>query len=142
MDNFFELLPFIIGILYFVFGGRKKKKDSPKPRHQKPKTPESTTSIEDILRELTGETKATPKPKTQAAPVKQTPDVKEKPLETISPEITYNADGDYAHSSEKMKEREIIDFVELEKSSEDSSSIDFDLRQAVIYDAVLNRPYD
>lgn len=126
-----------------MFGGRKKKKDSPKPRQRQPKTTESTTSIEDILRELTGES-ATPRsePKPRYEPDPEPVNHREEPLETIEPEITYSKDGDYAHTSEKMRAREIVDFVQLEEDEEDRASIEIDLRQAVIYDAILHRPYE
>ena len=149
MDNFFELLPFIIGILYFVFGKGKKKKESPKPRHPRPKTSSSTPSIEDILRELTGESpqKSKPEPEPVYTPEPETPVPFEpvyegrKSLETIQPEVKKDASGDYEHSSAKMKALELVDFVELDDDEDEGPSIEIDLRQAVIYDAILNRPY-
>ena len=147
MDNFFELLPFIIGILYFVFGGRKKKKESPKPNHRQPKRTSNTPSIEDILKELTGESsQRRPEPE----PV-HTPDYELDPWESavderirVSEENAtdvyvdqYDHNADTGESIEKIHE----EILEEQHLVYDTNERDFDLRTAIINEAILNRPY-
>lgn len=147
MDNFFELLPFIIGIAYFLFSGRKKKKDSPKRSYESPKTDTSTPSIEDILRELTGEK---PSQKAIKPDIPAYEDVEReemiwerKPTPKIKVEVDDTYVDPYEHHSDTGKSLNLIR-EELEEEmnlTPKPTVVEFDLRQAIINDAILNRPY-
>ena len=138
MDNF-ELIAFVIGILYFLFGSSKKKKERPKPHHRAPKRTESTPSLEDILRELTGQQTLT-KPQVEEQPVhelEKTQQAKPKPAE----EVAYT-DPLVHHARTGKPISAIRKEIRKEKGLEvETSTTEFDLRQAVINDAILRRPY-
>lgn len=138
MDEFFELLPFIIGILYFVFGVGKKKKDSPKRRSPRPKSEPTTSSLEDILRELTGEAQQS---KPAPEPVPEYVEEPEAPVEHKSIALEYK--DQYVHDADTGRSMvEIREEMMEEKGLEEGEKISFDLRQAIINDTILNRPYD
>ena len=107
MDNFFELLPFIIGILYFVFGRNKKTKESPKtPSNRKPKT-STRPSLEEVLRELTGD--IVPEEKPKAVPVQEYIPEEPKAIakeEVFEDPIDHHADTGKSLAEIKQKIRE------------------------------------
>ncbi|MFY0644048.1 MAG: hypothetical protein JXR19_06245 [Bacteroidia bacterium] len=132
MDNFFELLPFIIGILYFVFGRGKKTKETSKPRKRQPQPTKNTPSLEDILKELTGES-------SQPTPKEVVPEVVLEPIEPEEPvyEDTIVHDADTGPSIDEIRKK----LQEEKKLEVQDRVMDFDLRQAIINETVLNRPY-
>jgi type IV secretory pathway VirB10-like protein len=141
MDNIAELIPFIIAILYFVFGRGKKKKNAPNPNRPKPakKPSTATTSLEDILRELSGETAPKPKPK---------PATKPQPA-YVAPPQPIESDPDYMaaeynkishHNSDKDIATIRKEIDEATRRENKKVEIPFDLKDAIIYDAIMNRP--
>lgn len=125
-------------MLYRLFSGGKKKQPEPKPQRRKQERPKrtstSTPSLEDILRELSGETikKEEPKPEPKPQPRRV-----RRPIEIVDhsndKRIEYNHDADTGPQLKDLQP----DSKEVEKGIE----VEFDLRQAVINDAILNRPY-
>ena len=133
MDNFFELIPFIIGILYFVFGRGKKTKEKPRPRRSTPQPTKNTPSLEDILKELTGE--LSPEP-SAAEPVREAVEEQIKEEEIVYQD-PFVHDADTGPSLKEIRE-ELLEAKHLEVQEQEK---EFDLRQAVINEAILNRPY-
>jgi hypothetical protein len=140
MDELLKFLPIILYVLYRLFGGSKKKQPEPKPQRQKqerPKRPNtSTPSIEDILRELSGETSKKEEPKRISKPKRE-----RKSIEIVDHSkdvrVDYNHDADTGPNLKEIRKE-----LDEEKGLRDADDkIEFDLRQAVINDAILNRPY-
>jgi hypothetical protein len=143
MDKFFELLPFIIAAIYFF--GRSKKKDGnaekpkPQPRRrpsmQKVPTPrrkDAVPTLEDILRELSGENmgrkKPESQPQTEMKSTSESPSFKkiERPSRTRKP-IT------------PIKKLEVIE--DVSDLGEETVNSDFDLEQAIIAQTILEKKY-
>jgi hypothetical protein len=166
MDNIGDIVYFIFIILFFVLMPilRKRKKaqqkNQPSPTAPKPKKPSET--LEDILGELF---EAKPKPEQQKKTI-QPEVVKEEPghifdddfeerNETFGKKIKDHHEQplidnpymEYLKSDRYTKEEKPteavlneIDHYEI-STDEDESIIDFDLRQAIIHKAILERKY-
>lgn len=144
MDEFLKFLPLIAYVVYRIVAGGKKtqEKRKVKPRTQskpKPKPKTSTPSLEDILRELSGESRQ------QAKPIVQKPKPKKRVRQKIDivdhskdERIEYVHDANTGKSVSAIRE-EILEEQGLDKSEE---HIEIDLKQAIIYDAILNRPHN
>lgn len=129
----------ILGILYFIFRASGNKEKSAKKPGQRPQQSSegggSTPSIEDILRELTGEA-----PRTTQPPVEH----KMNKVKKVKPVVVeQNEHEKYRETVAARQTKRPIKIVEeLPKVDlEQTESFEFDLRQAVINDAILNRPY-
>jgi hypothetical protein len=128
-----QIVLIILGILYFLFrsSGDKSKKSKPRPQNrgsdQHSSSEKRTTSIEDILRELSGQSQEVPQ-------IKKTP-VKEKA--NTETKVPYKPPVNV--ESKKVDPIEPVIAESVDKK--ESKNINFDLRKAVIYDAVLNRPH-
>jgi len=123
----------VLGILYFIFRASGNKDKSTKEPDQKPQQNSrsgSTPSIEDILRELTGEA-----PRSSPKVVKQK---KAKPVE-----VEQNEHEKYRETVSARQTRRPLKLIEdlPIAEPEQTDSFEFDLRQAIINDAILNRPY-
>ncbi|MEN8696352.1 MAG: hypothetical protein ABF321_04605 [Bacteroidia bacterium] len=151
MDDIGSYIKYIIigAILVFRFlAAGKKKEEKPKSRPKsvkRKKASTSTTSLEDILRELSGE------------PAKAKQPVPEKQYETVSqqrkrkkieiedhqhdfrPEHEHHADVDLDLGEVRDEIRE-SQGLKLEEEETHALSVDFDLRQAIIAQTILNRP--
>jgi len=141
MDSILEYLPFIIAILYFVFGRKKKDvKQKPKRQQRKPSNPTTTTpSLDDILKELRGEV-------AKAVPKKMPPPT---PVESENPKIDivdhqYDFRPEYEHHADTGPSIEDI-HEEIDEDRVVGTSIinasEIDARQLIIMDAILNPPY-
>lgn len=123
-----------------MFGGKRKQRKTNSPqKRQKPAPTQSSPSLEDILRELTGEV-TKPKPEPQPVPVYEPePEVVKKKEESKFHDYDHNADtgSSMAEIRQEILEEKYRDF-ELE---EEGKAIEFDVRQAIIQEAILNRPY-
>lgn len=143
MDKFFELLPFIIAAIYFF--GRSKKKDgnaeTPQPQQRRrpsieresaPRRKDAVPTLEDILRELSGENAGRNRPESQ--PQTEIKSVPKTPVFT-----------DIERPSRKRrpipptKKLEVIE--DVSDISGELSSDDFDLEQAIIAQTILERKY-
>lgn len=143
MDKFFELLPFIIGAIY-LFGRKKKnvaaevptsKPTVPRKRAEPrrldepniPRTKDKVPTLEDILRELSQETKSVNPEIARPSPIKEISKNISKPVQTPSRE-------------RKVKKIEFMgeDTDFLDKNSDRK---DFDLEKAIIAQAILERKY-
>jgi hypothetical protein len=133
-------------MVYFLFGRGKKKKESPKTTGPATAEKPRAKNLQDILRELGEEIQeqtemreAGYKPEVQAIEERSnSPLMKEQSVEDYKDVVNHNA--------ETGKTMEFIR-DEMEKGAyhpmEDMADVlEVDLRQAVIYDAILNRPYD
>lgn len=138
MEDFFKFIPIVLWVLYKILGGSKAKQQKSKKTVKGQQKKRATPSIEDILRELAGETKE------EAKPVKQSYDETQESRRTKI-EVTdhqYDFRPEYEHHADTGPSVEEVlsevDEMRNEKANEIGKSID--LRQAVIYDAILNRP--
>ncbi|MCB9262362.1 MAG: hypothetical protein H6607_08315 [Flavobacteriales bacterium] len=124
-----KLLPLILIALYYLFGKKSsdEKKKAPKPVAQKRPTASSKPqkTLEDIIRELSGQ-----------------PEEKEsKPAERKKIKHTHEADIPMESLETKKYVRPRIESKSTRRvMAEEAEEIDFDLQQAVINDAILNRP--
>ena len=130
--DFFEIIAFVVGLLYFLSRSnkkdKKKKRTAPSPTNRpQPQQPQSQQpvekeqSLEDIFREIMRQQQ--PQPKVEV--------VEEKPIspaveETVIPHVTPVVSEKPAKSMKVGHDHEHLAEV--------------DLRQAIIYDAILNRP--
>ncbi|MBO6516046.1 MAG: hypothetical protein JJ975_05805 [Bacteroidia bacterium] len=117
---------------------REAQRNAPQqqPQQSRP-VPQAEKSLEDILRELAGEAPRqqtpppapTPKPR-QRAKIKHI-EVDQSTPPPVSAEVTPRR----KHEAPKTTIKRVIEVEEEEREE-----LDFDLRQAVINDAILNRP--
>jgi len=128
----FEILLVVGTILYYVFRGSGDKKQKPKakrpvsqPASQEQRPQKTERTLEEILRDLTE-----PKPAPKVEPVKAEVKKVEETPKYVSLENTPRH-SHHPHVFERFEAYEI---------DEDPDGSDIDLRQAVIYDAILNRP--
>lgn len=149
MEDLIKFLPIALYIAYRLFGGGKKKEQKPnsrpKPAKRKP-TQKSTPSLEDILRELSGE-KAPQQKEAVPEPVVETL-AQQRKRERIKiedhqydfrPEYEHHADVDL-DLSEVREQISRAQGLKVESAGELTESIEFDLRQAIIAQTILNRP--
>lgn len=131
----------LVGLaLYYWFRSTAKKNKQKNQQKAKPKTapPRSTAqdntpkerSLEEILRELAGE--STPKPEPKAKP-----DNRER-QKIKHVEVKQPAYAPEAISTETLPRYRRVAVKPLPE--EEHEEVDFDLRQAVINDAIMNRP--
>ncbi len=142
-----ELLPFIFAIGYFAFKQYKKgldkkvnitSKDShmPKNGNSEPKPP----SLDDFITNFFGEQEV--KPKVKFASENANDEYFEETVELMPQEktqepysIEYNDHVDITRKEEKQFEMIKNKDIKL------IQGVDFDLRKAIIYDAIINPPY-
>jgi hypothetical protein len=141
MDDISSYIKYIIiaAILAFRFFISGKKKEQLSNKKTKPAkrtgTTKSTTSLGDILRELSGESTTTV---SEPQPVSST---KGSRSETEASQYEFNSEESYRADSVEVepnsKKLEGLGRIQLEEEYED---VDFDLRQAIIAEAILTRP--
>ncbi|MCB9245435.1 MAG: hypothetical protein H6606_03305 [Flavobacteriales bacterium] len=126
--DFIEIVAFIVGLLYFIFRANKKgEQQLPKNRPQSGEQSEQADerSLEDIFREIMQQQAPAPKVVRMEEEIK--PPADERPQHSILNE-----------------RRELLKIKRIEEEEEEVTPkvvVDFDLKQAVINDAILNRPY-
>jgi hypothetical protein len=153
MPDLDKILPLILIALWYIFKGKKKPKKAvsenyaedqqseQEPQNRAPKG--KATSLQDILEELMGEEKAKKAPsfQQQAPPVvkKQAPPEK-KPVErSVKPRV--QAESDKRKAEELAK---LIRSYDAQNTGDDSMDLDeedFNLREAIIHQVILERPY-
>lgn len=144
-----ELIPVILIALYYIFRPGKKKQEEeeyPHRRHQDYDSEEPERrhrTLEDILREaLEGEKQHEPVPAPKSKPL-----ITPKEEFVIGDEVEndlYKAYTGVWEESEKVREKpgRFESSIPAVISADEKIYIDeFDLRQAVINDAILNRPW-
>jgi hypothetical protein len=141
MDDISSYIKYIIiaAILAFRFFISGKKKEQLSNKKTKPAkrtgTTKRTTSLGDILRELSGESTI---PVSEPQPVSSTnessSEAEDRQYEFDSAE-TYGADSEEVKSDSKKLQG--LGRIQLE---EEYGDVDFDLRQAIIAEAILTRP--
>ncbi|MGO1244002.1 MAG: hypothetical protein ACTJHT_02025 [Sphingobacterium sp.] len=121
MENFLPALLIIGGVIYKIYS--EYKKDQEKARHRNPSRPIKTTP---------------PSPPKRIVPPTLKPTTVQLP--NVEEEITQKyTKKRFQTESPKRKLQEIPKKVEPEISADEAYS--FDLRQAVIQSAILDRPY-
>lgn len=135
-----ELIPIILLAAYYLFRPSKKDQQKQQPKRQRPQ-PSSTKSLEDIMRELMGEES---KAETIVEEPTKEEEVTQKMEDDYSEFMEENPYANYTGQVSDAKKKSIIsDRVTLnEEHGIEKREIEVDLRQAVIYDAILHRPYD
>ena len=138
MEEYFKFIPVALWVLYKIFGGSKSKEQKPKQRTQRqsrPKSNPATPSIEDILRELSGGTKKKEPSVKMAAPETQS-----KKIEIVDHQYDFRPEYEH-HADTGPNLDQIKKEIKREKHiAEKTEPVEIDLRKAVIYDAILNRP--
>lgn len=150
--DFRDLLPFIVGLLYFLFKRRSRAREvepEPEPEPIKPRTKRtyedrSMTFEEMVKKMLEDQQKQKEVVVVEPEPVREwnmTPSVRRAPdadLKTSSDAAVFTYDDQTEPSSKLDGLHHSIDrHLALE---DDSASNIIDLRQAVVYDAILRRP--
>lgn len=145
MDEIGSYIKYIIiaVILAFrFFAGSKKKEQLPNKRTKSAKrkgTDESRTSLEEILKELSGEpSKSEPVPVPKREPVRSKIELEDHQYD-FRPEYEHHADVDLDlfEVQSDIRESQGLGRIQLE---EDYGEVDFDVRQAIIAEAILTRP--
>lgn len=150
MDQLFELLPLIIGIIWFL--SKRKNKAQELPRETEEPQGDARKTLEDIFRELEQRTKGqTPQPQ----PETYTWDDEEEEEEEQKPEYVFSYDE--VATKELQRQEELRKYAEINSEDhhafaskqenkvqpgavEEEDQYPFDLRQAVISEVILNRP--
>jgi len=138
MEGIFEYWPFIFAIIAYLFRGRKNKKRKVLPGRPNPKREqepmEETSAGEDPFKKMLDDFL---KPKESEKSIDEKMTIPEEKELSVSEKI------EQLKNTEKPKKEKALDIeekrTEIEKTTDWSSS--FDLRQAVINEAILNRPY-
>lgn len=137
MDDLIKFLPIVLYLIYRAFSAGKGKEEKVKPRPIQQKKPtKQPSSIEDILRELREEIVPEEKPKPVVAK-------KKAPSKIEIQDHQYDFRPEYEHHAKKSKSLAVIRTEIAEDQNNEPVLLDadsVDLRQAVIYDAILNRP--
>ena len=137
MDELIKFLPIVLYLVYRAFSAGKGKEEKVKPRPvQQKKQTKQPSSIEDILRELREEIVPEEKPKPVVAK-------KQAPSKITIEDHQYDFRPEYEHHGKKSKSLAVIRTEIAEDQNNVPILIDadsIDLRQAVVYDAILNRP--
>jgi hypothetical protein len=141
MDDISSYIKYIIiaAILAFRFFISGKKKEQLSNKKTKPAkrtgTTKSTTSLGDILRELSGESTTSVSEPQPFSSTKGSRSETETSQYKFNSEESYRADSvEVEPDSKKLKG---LGRIQLEEEYED---VDFDLRQAIIAEAILTRP--
>lgn len=145
----FELLPLIIGIIWFLSKRKNKQQELPRETEE-PSGREVPKTLEDIFRELEQRAKGE-KPQPQEETYTWEDDEEEE--ETKEPDYVFSYDE--AATKELQRQEELRKYAErindhhafapkkeqaVQPKAEEEESFHFDLRQAVISDVILNRP--
>ncbi|MFT5722944.1 MAG: hypothetical protein ACI9JN_000049 [Bacteroidia bacterium] len=110
-------------VYYFIKNSNKKEKDQTNPNARKPQQAAgSQRSIESILRDLSE----------KSIPVKEAPKASVEPVSPSYSEATENK------PRRPHRKKTIPESIQIETLDDD---VHFDLRQAIINDAILNRPH-
>lgn len=142
MEDLFKFIPIALWLLYKLVGSGKSKEQKPKQRKKpasRPQTTKKTPSLEEILRELSGEQK--PKPSPQPASVQQKARINEKKkIDFVDHQ--YDFRPEYEHHADTGEDlADIKEEIRREKFEEEEVvQQEIDIRQAIIYDTILNRP--
>lgn len=158
MDDFGNIIYVLAAIGWFFWntyrksqkaqeaaGNKTKPQVKPRTANAEPKPVEETRSLEDIIMEQLGQRKEEPKP----VPVEvKKPSRREKFLNL---DLTHShLSDDYEMSRSEMQGHRVERQVRVLKTGDEDDSETlmqrlmpegFDLRQAVVMEAVLNRPY-
>lgn len=148
MEDLLKFIPIALFLAYKLFGSSKKKEQKPnsRPKPTKRNTPsQSTPSLEDILRELSGEKSPVKKEIPVPEPVRETlaQERKREQIEIgdhqydVRPEYEHHADVGSDMSKVRSKIRKSQGMIEEEQNV---SSADFNLKQAIIAQVILTRP--
>lgn len=125
MDTIFEYLPFIIGAIYYIFI-RKRNKEKVLTESTPPvirKKEDRKVTLEDILKEISGQNKPL-----ESRPVQN---IQKRKVPIVEPEIK---------RPETPKRSVNIPNVIVKNVEEIESEVNFDLREAIISQTILNRP--
>ena len=127
MDTKQILILIGFAIYYFLRANgnkdKKQKKAAPKRAQPRPTSAKPQKSLEEILRDLANQGEEVEKPKPKPVPPAYE---YEKPVEQPKPTV--------------KKEYKVTAPLEVHETDEEDSA-EFDLKQAVINDAILNRPW-
>lgn len=157
MKDYGQLIAVAIGIIILIINALNKKKAKqnvpippPKKNMNQPQPQTSFPSLDEILREFSGET-VTPKAESLESELPQNDESLEetKSLEEISPYEKYNS-TDYQYSKSSIlytsnSSEEIQDTIKDHESHEkeeiiEENNIEFNIRTAILFSEILKRP--
>jgi len=149
-----ELLPIIFAIAYFAFKQYKKGQDGKAVSHPhngrenvKEAPQAASPTLDDFITSFFGEQGLKPEVESKLNFSEEKFNSADENLEFDSneKEILNEVQGPYSidyndNTSEVFEDEDQFEMIK-NKEPKSSQSIDFDLRNAVIYDAILNPPY-
>ncbi|MEC8738778.1 MAG: hypothetical protein VXX63_02760 [Bacteroidota bacterium] len=138
MEGIFEYWPFIFAIIAYLFRGRKNKKRKVLPGRpdskRAPEPMEETSAGEDPFKKMLDDFL---KPKESEKSIDEKMTIPEEKELSVSEKI------EQLKNTEKPKKEKPLDTEEKRPEIEKTINLSqpFDLKQAVINEAILNRPY-
>ncbi len=135
-----ELIPIILVALYYIFRPGKKQGEQGQGREHETgrETQSEQRSLEDIIREVM-EGKPRPKPVYKEPKLEPVPEPVEEP--EVVPGIYESYTGVLDNEKNSRSNNKLDLKVRLEHTEDEEDEIEFDLRQAVINETILNRPW-
>lgn len=152
MDQLFDLLPLILGLIWYLNRGRKKK-EREVTRESTEGDSDPAKSLRDILRELEGEFGEKHSTPAESVEIEEEAETEEAPY--VHEERKHVFSYDEGAQEELKRQKELLERAEQDrhhhafvhppkeaaKSAEPTEEeVLFNLRQAVIYDAIMRRP--
>jgi len=142
-----ELFPFILAIAYFAFKQYKKGQENKsisqshnRGNNGKDAPKEVVPNLDDFITSFFGEQGL--KPEVEPVIDNERDDVKiNMNVESVSGEVKQTYSIEYDDNTSVIEEEDGQFEMIKNKDLKSSQSVDFDLRNAVIYDAILNPPY-
>lgn len=148
MEDFGVIAYIVAAVVYTIYSSIRKSKKKKQQRGGKQTQPQKTKSprqqqpqqpgksLDEILKELY--------PETQQKQAPPQPESKPKPVSSSRPDLSQRvkeAKEILNDPSKRRLETKDIDWMPSVKENEDEAKINFDLRQAIIAKAILERPY-
>jgi hypothetical protein len=148
MEELLKFIPIVLFLVYKLFGGSKKKEQKPnsRPKPTKRNVPsQSTPSLEEILRELSGEKPPSKQVVPSPESVRETLAQERKREQLEIGDHPYDVRPEYEHrtdvDTDTSELRSTITKVQgLTEEEQNVTSAEFNLRQAVIAQVILARP--
>ena len=146
----FIIIGVILAVRLYLRSKKTQENSNGAPRQRNnPRKPVATTpSLEEILKELSGETKQnheTPTPQQEyTRPASRQPEREKIEIEDhqydFRPEYEHHADIDGPSIQEIRKEISESQQLVATEVTEEKPELEFDIRQAIVAETILNRP--
>jgi hypothetical protein len=145
MEDLLRFIPFVLYGLYLLFGKSKKNKQTPQSTSQPSKSSTSSSStptLQDILRELSGQEAPAPVAESKPKAQKQLTLAQEREkIEIIDHQYDFRPEYEHHSSKHTVTKEPLKGITLLRVEEEEEKEIEpFDLYQAVVAQTILNRP--